>query len=84
MFFMKKRESSIYDPRYVDLINLLTKVRKERSITQQQLAGRIGIDRRNVSKVETCTRRLDIIELNDWLKVLGVKADLVKIIENAV
>lgn len=40
-------------------------------MTQVELAQRLGKPQSYVSKVEILERRLDVIELMDWLKVLG-------------
>lgn len=39
-------------------------------MTQVELARRLNKPQSYVSKVEILERRLDVIELNDWLKVL--------------
>lgn len=39
-------------------------------MTQVELAQRLGKPQSYVSKVEILERRLDVIELNDWLKVI--------------
>jgi len=74
--FMKKRTSSVYDQRYSELIQLLIKARKEKSITQEDLAVKLGIARQNISKIELGQRRLDVLELNDWLLALGLKLNI--------
>ena len=82
--YMTSRTPSIYDKRYRDLINALIEQRKAKKLTQQQVADRLGISRQNISKIETGTRRVDVIELNDWLKALGIKVDLIKTVMSAV
>lgn len=59
--------STIHDPRYIKLIEHLVKVRKDAGITQETLAESIQSDQSTISKVEAFERRLDIIELQDWL-----------------
>jgi transcriptional regulator with XRE-family HTH domain len=81
MFFMNQREITIYDERYRNLIASLVEFRKAQRITQDQVAAKIGLTRQNVSKVETCSRRLDILELSDWLNALGIKENLPKMLE---
>lgn len=78
---MTERESSIYDPRYLSLINTLVNCRKSLGITQEQLSHKLGISRQNISKVELCQRRLDIVELQDWLSCLDLKVDLLNHVE---
>jgi transcriptional regulator with XRE-family HTH domain len=63
--------TTIYDPRYVKLIEQLVKVREDAKVTQAHLATALGIEQSMVSKVENFDRRLDIIELYDWLSAIG-------------
>jgi transcriptional regulator with XRE-family HTH domain len=64
--------SSIHDPRYSKLITLLISIREDKAITQVELATSLKKHQSYVAKVENFDRRLDIIELNDWLKELNV------------
>ena len=73
---MKKRKASIYDQRYVELIELLVQARKRKAITQEALAVKLGIPRQNISKIELGQRRLDLLELDDWLSALGIKTNI--------
>lgn len=66
---------TIHDPRYIDLITHLIRVRRDKMVNQAALAERLGIDRTNVSKVENLVRRLDFIELYDWLNALDCKLE---------
>ena len=61
---------SIHDPRYQDLIKKLIELRESKDMTQVELAQRLGKPQSYVSKVEILERRLDVIELMDWLKIL--------------
>ena len=61
---------SIHDPRYQDLIQKLIELRESKNVTQVELARRLEKPQSYVSKVEILERRLDVIELIDWLKVL--------------
>lgn len=53
---------SIQDPRYVESIARLRAVREQQEISQAELARRLGKPQSYVSKVETCERRIDLIE----------------------
>ncbi len=66
---------SIHDPRYVEMINHLKQVRKTKRVSQDTIAQRLGIDRTHITKVETLVRRLDFIELCDWLDALNYKLE---------
>ena len=61
---------SIHDPRYQDLIKKLIALRESKNVTQVELARRLEKPQSYVSKVEILERRLDMVELTDWLKVL--------------
>lgn len=62
---------SIHDPRYQDLIQKLIQLRESKNVTQVELAQRLGKPQSYVSKVEILERRLDVIELMDWLNALN-------------
>ena len=66
--------STIHDPRYELLIEALIKLRKDLGITQEALASRLNEHQSYVAKVEGRDRRLDIIELFDWLEGLDYKS----------
>ena len=56
--------SSIHDPRYRKIITELIKLREYKKV---QLALSLKKPQSYIAKVENCERRLDFIELNDWL-----------------
>lgn len=64
---------SIHDPRYQDLIKKLIELRESSNVTQVELARRLEKPQSYVSKVEILERRLDVIELCDWLNAIHVK-----------
>ena len=64
---------SIHDPRYQDLIKKLIELRESKNVTQVELARRLEKPQSYVSKVEILERRLDVIELCDWLNSIDVK-----------
>ncbi|HGH1346074.1 helix-turn-helix transcriptional regulator [Acinetobacter nosocomialis] len=65
--------SSIHDPRYIGLIKCLIKMREERKVTQVQLAASLKKHQSYVAKIENLDRRIDLIELKDWLKALNIE-----------
>ena len=65
---------TIYHPAYVALIEHLTAIRKQRSLTQAQLAEQFGKPQSYVAKVEGCERKLDILELVEWCMALEISA----------
>lgn len=64
---------TIHDDRYQALIRRLVAEREQRSITQTVLANALIRPQSYVAKVENLERRLDIVELADWLKALKVE-----------
>lgn len=65
--------STIHDDRYVKLIDQLRQVRENKGIRQTDLADELGQHQSYVSKVEGLERRLDVIELYDWLIALDTE-----------
>lgn len=62
--------SSIHDPRYKNLIKELIKLRELKNITQVELATSLKKPQSYIAKVENLDRRIDILELHDWLSAL--------------
>lgn len=67
---------TIHDPRYRALIARLVSLREAEGLTQGGLAERLGgllrgFRQADVSKVEGLQRRLDVVEVSDWLTALG-------------
>lgn len=63
--------ATIHDQRYIKLIEHLIKIRNDSGITQAKIAETIGWEQSAISKVEGFDRRIDLIELHDWLAALG-------------
>lgn len=61
---------TIVDPRYIELIQKLKFTRMERQLTQTAVAKKLGRRQSYIAKAEGLQRRLDIIELCDWLIAL--------------
>jgi len=68
--FILTKMSTIDDPRYEQLIAALINACTERDIAQVMLADSLGQHQSYIAKVEGLERRLDIIELFDWLQGL--------------
>lgn len=60
--------SSIHDPRYKQLIDKLIRIRELKEVTQVELASRLKKPQSYVAKIENLDRRIDILELMDWLE----------------
>lgn len=64
--------SPLHDPLYIEFISRLRHARKEKGWSQKEFGKRLEKKQSYVSKVETCERRLDIIETIQWCQVLEV------------
>lgn len=60
----------LHDHRYPLIARLLTDLRKQRGLLQQEVADRLGRTQTFVSKYESGVRRIDVIELLDILQAL--------------
>ena len=70
---------SIHSHLYHQVIGRLRSKREMGGVTQVQLAELLKVNQAFVSKVETCERRLDIIELHHICQVLGMSfVDFIK------
>ena len=65
-------DKSIHTAQYKVLIDLLRKEREQKKITQEQLAGRLSVQQAVISKIETCERRIDFIEMRQICIALGI------------
>lgn len=63
---------TIYRPEHAALLSLLKKHRKEAGLTQVECSKALGRPQSFISDVESGTRRLDIVQLRDLCKVLGI------------
>ncbi|ATQ74212.1 transcriptional regulator [Massilia violaceinigra] len=64
---------SIHDPRYLAFIEQLILERWSLKITQEQLSMVLGRPQSYVAKVENLDRRIDVVELRDWLMALNIE-----------
>ena len=65
-------DKSIHSHLYHQVIGCLRGKREKLGITQVQLADLLKVNQTFISRVETCDRRLDIIELHHICQVLDV------------
>ena len=63
---------AISDPRYLEMIALLRAAREAHGVTQTRLAEMIGKPQSFIAKVETCERRIDLIETMTICSTLGI------------
>ena len=66
------RQSRLQDPRYRAIIDRFVELRDEVGLNQRELAERLGLPRSYVSKAENYERGLDLVQMVDWLRALGV------------
>jgi transcriptional regulator with XRE-family HTH domain len=65
---LTKRNST----RYRQFADALRRARKDRGMTQEQLAKKLRVPQPWISKVERNERRLNVVELEVWCKGLGI------------
>lgn len=82
---MKTSPKSIHNPKYQQLISKLVDVRKSKNITQRDLAKILNTSHCYVGRLETFERRLDILEIIDLCKALGLsKQEILNLIEDLI
>lgn len=75
---------TIYRPENAALLSLLRRHRKAAGLTQAQCSRALERPQSFMSDVENGTRRLDILQLRDLCKVLGIELkDLIAEFENS-
>lgn len=74
---VSNRELSLYNPEYQRLVEALVRARKIRDMTQDDLSRATGLARQAISSIENCNRRIDALELHDWLKAVKAEPDLI-------
>lgn len=74
--------ASVYSDEYQRVINALKKARKEKGITQAQLAEALGKLQSFIAKVENGERRLGVVEFVHLARLVGL--DTEKIIRDMV
>ncbi|MGY4829155.1 helix-turn-helix domain-containing protein [Sphaerotilaceae bacterium SBD11-9] len=63
---------SLYNRHNEIFLELLRRSRESVPLRQADLAMLLGRDQGTVSRVENGERRLDVVQLRDWLRALGV------------
>ena len=67
---------SIHTVQHKQLLTLLRKIRLEAGLTQAQLAESLNTDQTVISKIESGERRLDVLELREICKALGITLEV--------
>ncbi|WP_373964206.1 helix-turn-helix domain-containing protein [Kosakonia sacchari] len=65
--------ASVYSEEYQRVIIALKKARKERGITQAQLAEALGRPQSFIAKIESGERRLDVVEFVHLARLVGLE-----------
>lgn len=65
-------ENSLQSTRHADLANLLRGYREAAGLSQSELAARVDEPQSFVSKYEGGVRRLDLVELEQVVRAIGV------------
>lgn len=60
---------------YVEFVARLRDARKRLGLSQGAFGERIGREQSFISKVETCERRLDVIEAAKWCAALEIRLE---------
>ena len=63
---------TIHDQRYIEVVALARQARERSGKTQAEIARALGRPQSYVSKVETCERRVDVIELLRLCRAIGI------------
>jgi transcriptional regulator with XRE-family HTH domain len=63
---------SVFSDRYEEFRLLLIDLRKKAGLTQSELAVKLSKPQSFVSKMERGERRIDVVELGDVAKALGI------------
>lgn len=64
--------TTLRDSRYRAIVAKLIAARKAEGLNQRDLAERLGKTQSYVAKVELHERRLDVIQLVEWLRALEI------------
>ena len=64
---------TIFDKRYKTMINSLVSIREKQGISQRELANKLGRVHSYIGRIETFERRLDVVDLINISRALGLK-----------
>ncbi|MDG6882557.1 helix-turn-helix domain-containing protein [Phocoenobacter uteri] len=62
---------TIYKEKYQKIIQFLIATRKEKGITQQQIADQLNKPQSYIAKIERCERKLDILEFIELCEAMN-------------
>ena len=62
-------KSTLHHPLYQKIIQKLTFYRRDKGISQSELADELGLKQPEVSKIEKMERKIDLVEFFEWLRI---------------
>ena len=68
---------SIHDPRYLEIISRLRATRKGMRVSQAELGRRLGKPQSYISKIESCERRIDLVEALTLCEALEISLETI-------
>lgn len=68
---MCQKKPSIYEPAYKAMIAFLVHERQIAAVSQKVMAKELKLKQPDISKIESCERRLDILECVNWIQVIA-------------
>ena len=68
-------KKSLCSPRYHEFLAMLRAARQHAGLTQREAAERLGRTQSFVAQSETGERRVDVLELVDFLRAYGVQPE---------
>jgi transcriptional regulator with XRE-family HTH domain len=68
---------SIHDPRYLEIISRLRASRKGMKVSQSKLGRRLGKPQSYISKIESCERRIDLVEALKLCEALEISLETI-------
>ena len=63
---------SRFTPQYAEFLSLLRGIRTRKGVLQAELAERLGIPQQYISRFETGETRMDVVQLWEYCRALGV------------
>lgn len=67
-----RKMRSIHNKRYKAIIAFIKEKRKATGITQKEMAKKIHLRQNVISKIETCERRMDLLEMLSYCKAINI------------
>ena len=80
---LHRMSKTIYNSKYQDFLETLRSQRIKAGISQVELAEQLGVTQSYISKWERAERRLDLIEVLQYCKAIGINhSDFSRYIKN--